>query len=63
MVVLNNTSRFHLVIEALRRTRRPPTNVNLLIDACEEILMRHHAYVREHLEDLPEINDFAWPRA
>jgi len=60
MVVLNQTSRFHLVIEALRRAPRPPANANLLIDECLEQLKRHSAYVREHLEDLPEIRDFRW---
>jgi len=61
MVVLNRTSRFHLVIEALRRVKRPPANSNLLLDECREVLQRHFSYVREHLEDLPEIRDFVWP--
>jgi len=60
MVVLNGTSRFHLVIEALRRAPRPPTNANTLIDECQEILHRHSAYVVEHFEDMPEVRDFRW---
>ena len=63
MVVLNQTSRFHLVIEALRRAPRPPTNANLLIDECHALLKAHSAYVREHLEDMPEIRDFRWTDA
>jgi xylulose-5-phosphate/fructose-6-phosphate phosphoketolase len=60
MVVLNQTSRFHLAIEALKRARRPPEHADLLIDECREILRRHAAYVREHFEDLPEIREFIW---
>jgi xylulose-5-phosphate/fructose-6-phosphate phosphoketolase len=62
MVVLNETSRFHLAIEALKRTRRAPDGVDLLIDECREILKKHTTYVREHFEDLPEIRDWTWPR-
>jgi xylulose-5-phosphate/fructose-6-phosphate phosphoketolase len=61
MVVLNETSRFHLVIEVLKRARRPPADADLLIDECRAILRRHRAYVREHLEDMPEIRDWKWP--
>jgi xylulose-5-phosphate/fructose-6-phosphate phosphoketolase len=61
MVVLNKTSRFHLVIEALRRARRPLEHAELFIDECEEMLKKHTAYVREHFEDLPEISGFTWP--
>ena len=61
MVVLNKTSRFHLVIEAIRRARRPLEHGELLMDECEEMLNKHTAYVREHFEDLPEISGFTWP--
>ena len=60
MVVLNQTSRFHLAAEALRRARRPPRQADLLIDECAAILKKHRAYVREHFEDLPEIRDWTW---
>ena len=60
MVVLNETSRFHLAIEAIRRARRPPDRAELLIDACRATLKEHAAYVREHFEDMPEIRDFTW---
>ncbi|HVT06037.1 MAG TPA: phosphoketolase family protein [Polyangia bacterium] len=61
MVVLNETSRFHLAAEALKRARRPPPDADLLIDECAAVLKRHRAYVREQLEDLPEIRDWTWP--
>ena len=60
MVVLNRMSRFHLVIEALRRARRPPENADQLIDDCEGSLRSHTAYVKEHLEDMPEVRDWTW---
>jgi len=28
---------------------------------CQAQLDRHHAYVREHLEDMPEVQDWVWP--
>jgi xylulose-5-phosphate/fructose-6-phosphate phosphoketolase len=58
--VLNEVSRFHLAIEALKRARRPPDGAELLIDECRELLKKHTAYVREHFEDLPEIRDWTW---
>ena len=60
MVVLNGMSRFHLVIEALRRARRQPANAGELIEECEASLRRHAAYIQEHFEDLPEIRDWSW---
>ena len=61
MVVLNRMSRYHLVLEALRRARRIPQGGAELAAHCHEQLERHAAYVREHLEDLPEIRDWSWP--
>jgi xylulose-5-phosphate/fructose-6-phosphate phosphoketolase len=60
MVVLNQTSRFHLAIEAIRRARRPPDRAELLTDECREMLRRHSVYVREHFEDMPAIRDWTW---
>jgi xylulose-5-phosphate/fructose-6-phosphate phosphoketolase len=60
MVVLNQTSRFHLAIEALKRARRPPRELDRLVGDCNDILDRHHAYVRAHFEDMPEIRDWTW---
>jgi xylulose-5-phosphate/fructose-6-phosphate phosphoketolase len=60
MVVLNRMSRYHLVIEALRRSRRAAEGDVGLAQHCEDMLARHHDYVREHLEDMPEIRDWTW---
>ena len=61
MVVLNRMSRYHLVIEALRRSRRVAERGTELARFCRAQLDRHHEYVREHFEDLPEIRDWTWP--
>jgi xylulose-5-phosphate/fructose-6-phosphate phosphoketolase len=63
MVVLNETSRYHIAMDAIRRSRRPLANAAALTAACRALLDRHAAYVREHFEDLPEIRDWTWPAA
>jgi xylulose-5-phosphate/fructose-6-phosphate phosphoketolase len=60
MVVLNETSRFHIAMDAIRRSRRPVDNAAELNDECLRILARHRAYVDEHFEDMPEIRDWTW---
>ena len=60
MVVLNEMSRYHLVLEALRRARRIAPGALALERHCEAMLVRHHAYIREHLQDMPEVRDWTW---
>jgi xylulose-5-phosphate/fructose-6-phosphate phosphoketolase len=60
MVVLNQISRCHLAIEALRRARRAPPRIEDNIARCRAILERHRIYIREHFEDMPEIRDWTW---
>jgi xylulose-5-phosphate/fructose-6-phosphate phosphoketolase len=60
MVVLNETSRYHLASEAIRRARRRPSGSDELLEHCDTMLQRHHDYIREHFEDLPEIRDWTW---
>jgi xylulose-5-phosphate/fructose-6-phosphate phosphoketolase len=60
MVVLNEMSRYHLVLDALRRARRVPAGAAALERLCETQLTRHRAYIREHFEDMPEVRDWAW---
>lgn len=60
MVVLNEMSRYHLIMEALRRIRKFQDRVPGLIQECEDMLAKHHQYVREHLEDMPEIQNWVW---
>ena len=60
MVVLNRMSRYHLVLEALRRSRRVPEKGLDLARYCQQMLERHHDYIRENFEDLPEVRDWTW---
>ncbi|MEJ7650797.1 MAG: phosphoketolase family protein [Nakamurella sp.] len=63
MVVLNAMSRYHLVIEALRRSRVHPAGADELVRWCRERLVEHHDYIREHLEDHHDITDWRWTPA
>ncbi|GAB3326362.1 phosphoketolase family protein [Geodermatophilus aquaeductus] len=60
MVVLNRMSRYDLVLEALRRSRRVPEGGDGLARLCHEQLGRHREHVVEALEDLPEVRDWTW---
>ncbi|GHO57003.1 phosphoketolase [Ktedonobacter robiniae] len=60
MVVLNGMSRYHLCIEVLRRAQRVRGLTPALIAECNDLLAKHHTYVRAHLEDMPEIRDWTW---
>ncbi|MFC9790569.1 phosphoketolase [Rhodococcus sp. NPDC127528] len=60
MVVLNRMSRYHLVLEALRRARRVPQHGDELARFCRGQLERHGPYVVAHLEDMPEVRDWTW---
>jgi len=60
MVVLNGMSRYHLCIEALRRSPRPIERAPTLIDECQALIAKATAYSREHFEDMPEIRDWTF---
>lgn len=58
MVVLNEISRYHLAIEAIRRSGYGPEHAAAHL--FEQKLQEHHQYIREHLEDMPEVRDWRW---
>jgi xylulose-5-phosphate/fructose-6-phosphate phosphoketolase len=60
MVVVNQISRYHLAIEALHRVKRFRDRAAELTEEFEEKLTEHHLYVRQHLQDVPEIRDWTW---
>ena len=60
MVVQNKMSRYHLVLEALRRTSRVPERSRELAEFCRSQLQRHTEYVTTHFEDMPEIREWKW---
>ncbi|GAB3947500.1 phosphoketolase family protein [Corynebacterium tapiri] len=58
MVVRNEVDRYHLVIDILNNSDYVPTNGIKLYHWAEKQLARHHEYIVEHLEDLPEVRDW-----
>ncbi len=60
MVVRNGMSRYDLCKEVLRRARRAVPDADALIRQCDAQLARHHDYVRDHLDDMPEVRDWVW---
>jgi xylulose-5-phosphate/fructose-6-phosphate phosphoketolase len=60
MVVLNKMSRFHLAIDALKHVPRLRSQASDVIDMFNRKLYEHHAYIRQHLEDMPEIRNWSW---
>lgn len=58
MVVRNRASRYDLVIDAINNTKKRPRGAAELKEWCEGQLERHHAYIVEHLEDMPEVRDW-----
>jgi len=60
MVVLNETSRYHLCIEALQQATRVRGLTAPLIAECNDLLEKHKTYIRENLEDMPEVRDWVW---
>jgi xylulose-5-phosphate/fructose-6-phosphate phosphoketolase len=61
MVVLNDMSRYHLAIAALRRSERFQQQASSWIPILEHQIASAVAYTRDHLEDPPEIRAWAWP--
>jgi xylulose-5-phosphate/fructose-6-phosphate phosphoketolase len=60
MVVLNNMSRFHLAMDALKYIPRLRLQVSDVVDMFNRKLSEHHTYIRENLQDLPEIRNWRW---
>jgi len=75
MVVLNSMSRAHLAKETLRRVkmgidakqvkqgeidRLSKIDYAGLMQQCDDLLTKHHKYVREVFDDLPEVRDWVW---
>ena len=58
MVVRNEVDRYHLVMDILNNARNVPAGGVQLYRWCEAQLARHHEYIVEHLEDMPEIRDW-----
>jgi xylulose-5-phosphate/fructose-6-phosphate phosphoketolase len=62
MVVRNRASRYHLVMDAINNAQRTPPGASAVKAWAQSQLDRHHAYIVEHLEDMPEVRDWTWQR-
>jgi xylulose-5-phosphate/fructose-6-phosphate phosphoketolase len=60
MVVLNQMSRYQLAIDALSHVPRLRAHSQDAVSYFESQLRKHHTYIREHFEDLPEIRNWHW---
>jgi xylulose-5-phosphate/fructose-6-phosphate phosphoketolase len=56
-------SRYHLCIEALRRSGGALPRRAALVEECRAALARHQLYIRDNLEDMPEVRDWVWSGA
>ncbi len=60
MVVLNDLDRFHLAGDVIDRVPGLSVRAASLKVLLSDKLRAHHAYVRSHGEDMPEIRDWRW---
>ena len=60
MVLLNDMSRYHLAIEALKRTRKVMPEAASLIAELHSLIAKAKAYAEQHFEDQPEIRSWKW---
>jgi xylulose-5-phosphate/fructose-6-phosphate phosphoketolase len=60
MLVMNDMDRFHLVMDVIDRVPRLAERAGQLRQRMVDTLLRHHAWIREHGEDLPEVRDWIW---
>ncbi|HEY2907473.1 MAG TPA: phosphoketolase family protein, partial [Vicinamibacterales bacterium] len=60
MVVLNEMSRYHLAMAALRRAPRPDVPADALVAQCRSAIESATAYAHTHFEDPPDIRDWKW---
>ncbi|MET9232246.1 phosphoketolase family protein [Lentzea sp. NPDC003310] len=60
MLVLNDMDRYRLVIDVIDRVPGLGPKAARLRQLMQDQRARHHAWIREHGEDLPEIRDWTW---
>jgi xylulose-5-phosphate/fructose-6-phosphate phosphoketolase len=60
MVVLNEMSRYHLCIEAIRRSPSLSQEADGYISELQRLIQHSESYARQHFEDPPEIRDWTW---
>jgi len=60
MVVLNEMSRYHLAMEAIKRVPEMHQQADQFIQFCENQLKAHKEYICTYLDDMPEIKGWKW---
>jgi len=61
LAMLNQTSRFHLVIDVIDRVPRLRNKAAHLKDELQNAIIDNLRYAHEHGTDRPEISDWTWP--
>jgi xylulose-5-phosphate/fructose-6-phosphate phosphoketolase len=61
MVVMNRLDRFHLVIDVIDRVPGLARRAAEFRQSMVDNLTRHHDYIRQTGEDLPEVANWTWP--
>src|SRR5690606_13137781 len=61
MAVMNGIDRFHLAMAAVRRLPELGMAGEKVIEKCRHSLEEHSRHVREHGEDMHEIQNWSWP--
>jgi xylulose-5-phosphate/fructose-6-phosphate phosphoketolase len=60
MTVLNDSDRFHLVMDAVNRLPQTGTRGDYLKQQLSDKLIEHRHYIERYGEDMPEIRDWRW---
>jgi xylulose-5-phosphate/fructose-6-phosphate phosphoketolase len=63
MVVMNDMDRFHLVMDVIDRVPDLGNTAAWLRQDMVDARARHHAWVAEHGDDMPEVRDWVWGAA
>ena len=60
MTVLNDTDRFHLVMDAIDRLPQSANQGLYFKQQLRDKLVEHRHYIGRHGVDMPEIRDWKW---
>jgi xylulose-5-phosphate/fructose-6-phosphate phosphoketolase len=63
MVVRNDLDRYHLVMDVIDRVPGLGPRAAHVKQAMRDARIRHRAYIVEHGDDLPAVQDWTWPHA